>query len=164
MKCPYCGTDQDKVIESRASNEGDVIRRRRECEKCGERFTSYERIEPRATFVIKKDGRREPYDREKIKKGLLRAVEKRPVSMEKLDQVIQIIEKKLPYNNENEVSTDQIGLLVMEELEKLDPVAYVRFASVYREFKTVNEFVEEIKTLNIEASAKMWLANKNKTK
>ncbi|MDR1323436.1 MAG: transcriptional regulator NrdR [Candidatus Margulisbacteria bacterium] len=147
MKCPYCGTDQDKVIESRTSNEGDVIRRRRECEKCGERFTSYERIEPRAVFVIKKDNRREPYDREKIKKGLLRAVEKRPISMEKIDQVIQMIEKKLPYNNENEVSTDQIGLLVMEELEKLDAVSYVRFASVYRQFKTVNEFVKEIKTL-----------------
>jgi transcriptional repressor NrdR len=147
MKCPFCGVDQDKVIESRTSNDGDVIRRRRECEKCGERFTSYERIEPRASFVIKKDNRREPYDREKIKKGLLRAIEKRPISLEKVDQVILAIEKKLPYNNENEVSTDQIGLLVMEELEKLDPVAYVRFASVYREFKSVNEFVEEIKTL-----------------
>ena len=147
MKCPFCGTDHDKVIESRTTNEGEVIRRRRECEKCNERFTSYERVEPRAAFVIKKDGRREPYEREKIKKGVLRAVEKRPVSLEKVEQVIQSIEKKLPYNNENEVSTDQIGLLIMEELEKLDPVAYVRFASVYREFKSVNEFVEEIKTL-----------------
>ena len=147
MKCPFCGVDRDKVVESRTTNEGEVIRRRRECEKCGERFTSYERVEPRAAFVIKKDGRREPYDREKIKKGILRAVEKRPVALEKVEQVIQTIEKRLPYNNENEVSTDQIGLLVMEELEKLDPVAYVRFASVYREFKSVNEFVEEIKTL-----------------
>ena len=147
MKCPFCGKDQDKVIESRTTNEGEIIRRRRECEKCGERFTSYERIEPRVTFVIKKDGRREPYDREKIKKGLLRAVEKRPIAMEKLERVLQNIEHKIPYNNDNEVSSDQIGLLVMEELEKLDPVAYVRFASVYREFKTVNEFVEEIKTL-----------------
>ncbi|GBR76887.1 transcriptional regulator NrdR family [Candidatus Termititenax persephonae] len=147
MKCPFCGAEHDKVVESRTTNEGEVIRRRRECETCGERFTSYERVEPRASFVIKKDNRREPYDREKIKKGLLRAVEKRPVSLEKVEQVIQNIERKLPYNNENEVSSDQIGLLVMEELEKLDPVAYVRFASVYREFKSVNEFVEEIKTL-----------------
>ncbi|MDR1997505.1 MAG: transcriptional regulator NrdR [Candidatus Margulisbacteria bacterium] len=147
MKCPFCGKDQDKVIESRTTNDGEIIRRRRECEQCGERFTSYERIEPRAAFVIKKDGRREPYDRDKIKRGLLKAVEKRPISMEKIEQVLQNIEHKIPYNNENEVSTDQVGLLVMEELEKLDPVAYVRFASVYREFKTVNEFVEEIKTL-----------------
>jgi len=147
MKCPFCGKDQDKVIESRTTNEGEVIRRRRECEKCGERFTSYERIEPRATFVIKKDGRHEPYDREKIKKGLLRAIEKRPISMEKLEQVLQNVEHRIPYNNDGEVSSDQLGLLVMEELEKLDPVAYVRFASVYREFKSVNEFVEEIKTL-----------------
>lgn len=147
MKCPFCGKDQDKVIESRTTNEGEVIRRRRECEKCGERFTSYERIESRTAFVIKKDGRREPYDREKIKKGLLRAVEKRPVSMEKLETILQNIERKIPYNSDSEVSSDQLGLLVMEALEKLDAVAYVRFASVYREFKTVNEFVEEIKTL-----------------
>jgi transcriptional repressor NrdR len=147
MKCPFCGKDQDKVIESRTTNEGEIIRRRRLCEKCGGRFTSYERIEPRATFVIKKDSRREPYDREKIKKGLLRAVEKRPIPMEKIEQVLQNIEHKIPYNSESEVSSDQIGLLVMEELEKLDPVAYVRFASVYREFKSVSEFVEEIKTL-----------------
>lgn len=147
MKCPFCGVDQDKVIESRTTNDGEIIRRRRECEKCNGRFTSYERIEPRATFVIKKDGRREVYEREKIKKGLLRAVEKRPISMEKIEQVLRAIENKIPYNNDGEATSDQLGLLVMEELEKLDPVAYVRFASVYREFKTVSEFVDEIKTL-----------------
>lgn len=147
MKCPFCNKDQDKVIESRTINEGDSIRRRRECEACGERYTSYERIEPRATYVIKKDGRREPYNRNKILKGILRAIEKRPVSMEKVDEVMLGIEKKIPYSANNEVPAESIGKLVMEALEQLDPVAYVRFASVYHEFKSVSEFVEEIKTL-----------------
>jgi len=147
MKCPYCSKDQDKVIESRTINDGESIRRRRECESCGERFTSYERIEPKSTFVIKKDGRREPYDRNKILKGLLRAVEKRPISLEQVEIILQKIERKIPYSANNEVSTEIIGTLIMEELEKLDPVAYVRFASVYREFKSVHEFVAEINSL-----------------
>jgi transcriptional repressor NrdR len=147
MKCPFCGKDQDRVLESRTINDGESIRRRRECESCNERFTSYERIEMRSMFVVKKDGRREPYDRNKILKGIMRAVEKRPVSLDRVEKVMQTIERKIPYNSDNEVPTELIGTLVMEEMEKLDPVAYVRFASVYREFKSVNEFVEEISSL-----------------
>ena len=147
MKCPSCGKDQDKVLESRTIDEGEAIRRRRECDACGERFTSYERLEAKAAYVVKKDGRREPYDRKKILKGLLRAIEKRPVSMNKVEAILKNIEKKLPYNNDNEIPAEAIGEYVMEELEKLDPIAYVRFASVYREFKSVNEFVAEISAL-----------------
>lgn len=147
MRCPFCGVDQDKVIESRTINDGEVIRRRRECEGCGERFTSYESLEQKAAFVIKKDGRREPYDQQKLRRGILRAVEKRPVAIELVDQMIQRIERKAVSVMNAEVSSEFIGKLVMEELEKLDPVAYVRFASVYREFKSVHEFVVEISTL-----------------
>lgn len=145
MKCPYCNQDQDKVIESRTINDGDAIRRRRECEACGERFTSYERVEPKAMSVIKKDGMRQPYDRNKVLKGLLSACEKRPVSRENIDMLVLKIEKKVSASADNEISSRQIGEWVMDELEKLDAIAYVRFASVYREFKSVKEFVKEIK-------------------
>ncbi len=148
MKCPYCNKDQDKVIESRTINDGEAIRRRRECEACGERFTSYERVEPKAMTVIKKDGMRQPYDRNKILKGLLSACEKRPVSSENIDMLILKIEKKVSASADNEISSRQIGEWVMDELEKLDAVAYVRFASVYREFKSVKEFVKEINGMN----------------
>lgn len=147
MRCPFCNVDQDRVIESRTINDGEVIRRRRECESCGERFTSYEYIEKNAAFVIKKDGRREPYDQAKLRRGILRAVEKRPIAIEIIDQMVQRIERKAVSAMNAEVSTELIGNLVMEELEKLDPVAYVRFASVYREFKSVHEFVAEISAL-----------------
>jgi len=147
MRCPFCGVDQDRVVESRTINEGDVIRRRRECEGCGERFTSYEHIEQKAAFIIKKDGRREPYDPQKLRKGILRAVEKRPVSMDLVEAMMQRIERQAFSSMNTEVATDILGNLVMEELEKLDPVAYVRFASVYREFKSVHEFVAEISAL-----------------
>ncbi len=147
MRCPFCTVDQDRVIESRTINDGEVIRRRRECEACGERFTSYEYIEKNAAFVIKKDGRREPYDQAKLRRGILRAVEKRPIAIEIIDQMVQRIERKAVSAMNAEVSTELIGNLVMEELEKLDPVAYVRFASVYREFKSVHEFVAEISAL-----------------
>lgn len=148
MKCPFCGEDQDKVIESRTINDGEAIRRRRECEACSERFTSYERVEPKAMSVVKKDGLREPYNRNKILKGLLSACEKRPVSRDDIDRLILRVEKKISASAEKEVKTTNIGEWVMDEMEKLDPIAYVRFASVYREFKSVNEFVKEIKSLS----------------
>ncbi len=148
MKCPFCQKDDDKVIESRTINEGDTIRRRRECIKCGERFTSYERIEPRAMTVIKKDGNRVPYDRTKILKGILVACEKRPVSREDIDAVVIRVEKKIFNEADSEIASSLIGQMVMPEIEKLDPVAYVRFASVYREFTSIKEFVTEVKSLS----------------
>lgn len=147
MKCPYCNKDDDKVIESRTINDGDVIRRRRECLKCGERFTSYERIEPRTITVIKKNGSRVPFDRNKILKGLLVACEKRPISREVIDNLVNKVEKKVYNTGEEEVASTFIGEFVMEELEKIDHVAYVRFASVYREFTSAKEFVTEVKSL-----------------
>lgn len=153
MKCPFCNKDDDKVIESRTVAEGESIRRRRECNRCGKRFTSYERVEHRPLMVVKKDGRREPFSREKIMTGISRAVEKRPVSVDDIDDLLDRIEKKLYALNKEgsrsgkEVSSEDVGSIVMEELEKLDQVAYVRFASVYREFKDVKEFVKEIKSL-----------------
>ena len=144
MKCPFCSSDRDRVLESRAIDDGEAVRRRRECEECGERFTSYERIEQRSFYVIKKDGRREPYSRDKILKGIYRATEKRPISVRQIDTLLKQIEKELPISAEQEVEAATIGKLVMDALEKLDPVAYVRFASVYREFKSVQEFLKEI--------------------
>lgn len=145
MKCPFCNKDKDKVIESRTISDGEAVRRRRECEECGERFTSYERVEPKVLFVIKKDGRREPYNRNNLLNGITKALEKRPVSTEKIDEIVLRIEKNISSHAEKEVETTKIGELVMDELEKTDAVAYVRFASVYREFKSVKEFVKEIK-------------------
>ncbi len=153
MKCPFCGKDDDKVLESRTVNEGEAVRRRRECNHCEKRFTSYERVEHRPLMVVKKDGRREPFNREKIMAGISRAVEKRPVSVDDIDDTVDRIEKRLYALNKEgsrsgkEVHSDDIGVIVMEELQNLDPVAYVRFASVYREFKDVKEFVKEIKGL-----------------
>lgn len=147
MKCPFCGKDDDKVIESRTVSEGETIRRRRECNKCEKRFTSYERVEERPLMIIKKDGRRQPFAREKILAGVSRAVEKRPISTDAIDELINRIEKKLYATTKKEIQSDDIGELIMEELEKLDKVAYIRFASVYREFKDVKEFVKEIKSL-----------------
>jgi len=136
MRCPFCAHTDAKVVDSRASKEGDSIRRRRECLKCARRFTTYERIEEVAQMVIKKDGRREPFDRWKIKSGILKACEKRPVSLEQVDALIDEVERALFNSSDHEVSTDTIGLSVMERLKRIDEVAYVRFASVYRQFKT----------------------------
>ena len=147
MKCPFCGAIEDKVVDSRESREGDVIRRRRECLKCERRFTSYERIDEIPYMVIKKDGRREPFDRQKIMAGLLKACEKRPVSMAALESVADRVESSLQERPEKEIATADIGAFVMEELKKLDKVAYVRFASVYRHFRDINEFAEELKQL-----------------
>ncbi len=147
MRCPFCGHLESKVVDSRASKEGDSIRRRRECLKCGRRCTTYERIEEVAQMVIKKDGRREPFDRWKIKSGILKSCEKRPVSLEQIESLIDDVERSLFNSSEHEVSTETVGLAVMDRLKRLDGVAYVRFASVYREFRDLNEFMDELKTL-----------------
>ncbi len=146
MKCPFCGKDQDRVIESRPLNNGEAVRRRRECEVCDARFTSYERIELKPVYIIKKDNRREPFDREKLMKGIMVSAQKRPVSMEQIESIVDRIEKNIT-NTDREVPANEVGAMVMNELEKLDPIAYVRFASVYHEFKSVKEFVSEIETI-----------------
>lgn len=147
MKCPFCAYEELKVIESRDTNDGKEIRRRRECLRCKNRFTSYERIEEPQLMVIKKDKRRELFDKEKILSGLIKASEKRPVSIETLENVVSEIEKKLRDEMLKEVSTTRIGELIMEKLHSIDQIAYVRFASVYRQFKDVQEFIKEIKAV-----------------
>jgi len=147
MQCPHCESLDNKVVDSRLSQEGAVIRRRRECLKCDRRFTTYERVEEMSPMVIKKDGRREHLDRQKILAGLKKACEKRPISVDTLDAVATRIEKKLQENGETEISSRAIGEAVMAELYHLDQVAYVRFASVYREFKDLNQFMSELKGL-----------------
>ncbi|OGW57705.1 MAG: transcriptional regulator NrdR [Nitrospirae bacterium RBG_16_43_8] len=147
MKCPFCVNLEDKVIDSRTSKEGDAIRRRRECLKCGKRFTSYERVEDIVPMVVKKDGRREPYDRPKILRGLEKACEKRPVSVELLEGIVDSIEKKLITLGVKEIQSTWVGEEVMSSLRELDKVAYVRFASVYRQFKDISELMNEVKTL-----------------
>ncbi|MDA8169975.1 MAG: transcriptional regulator NrdR [Nitrospiraceae bacterium] len=147
MKCPFCGHIEDKVIDSRTSREGDVIRRRRECLKCEKRFTSYERIEEVMPLVVKKDGRREPFDRQKILHGLEKACEKRPVPMEQREEVVNAIERSILVMGAKEVPSSVVGEEVMNALRELDKVAYVRFASVYRQFKDINELMDEVKTL-----------------
>ncbi len=145
MRCPFCGHSDSKVVDSRSSKDGDSIRRRRECLKCERRYTTYERIEEVAQMVIKKDGRREAFDRWKIKSGILKACEKRPVGLEQVEALIDDIERGLFNTTEHEVSTVDIGLAVMDRLKRLDEVAYVRFASVYKQFKDLNEFMDELK-------------------
>ncbi len=147
MKCPYCGHLGDKVVDSRESKEGDAIRRRRECLACARRFTSYERIDEIAYMVIKKDGTRERFERGKLIAGLLKACEKRPVSVAAIDAVADKIEATLQERPEKEMGTDEVGRLVMDELRRLDKVAYVRFASVYRHFRDIGEFMTELKDL-----------------
>lgn len=147
MQCPFCNHLENKVVDSRLSKEGEAIRRRRECLSCQRRFTTYERIEDILPSVIKKDGRREPFDRQKILQGLKKACEKRPISVDALEAVVERIEKKLQEFGKSEISTQVIGEEVMKELHGLDQVAYVRFASVYREFKDLSEFMNELKDL-----------------
>ncbi len=147
MKCPFCESQEDKVIDSRVSKEGNAIRRRRECLKCGKRFTSYERVEELAPMVIKKDGRRESFNAEKIRSGLLIACKKRPIEIEKIDEIVDNIEKKLIGLGEKEIPSSSIGEEIMAALKELDKVAYVRFASVYRQFKDINELMDEVKIL-----------------
>jgi transcriptional repressor NrdR len=147
VKCPYCTQLGDKVVDSRESKEGDVIRRRRECLGCGRRFTSYERIDEIPYMVVKKDGRRERFERQKLMAGLLKAVEKRPVRVAALDDVADAVESALQEKPEREMSTEEIGAHVMEALRHLDKVAYVRFASVYRNFRDIDEFKHELNDL-----------------
>ena len=147
MKCPYCSYKDNKVIDSRLSKDGNLIRRRRECNDCGRRFTTYERIEESLPLVIKKDGRREAYDRTKIMAGVLKACEKRPISINTLERLVDRIEKRVQDKGDKEVKSTVIGEETMRELHALDHVAYVRFASVYREFKDINQFMDELKGL-----------------
>ena len=147
MKCPFCAHMEDKVVDSRESREGDVIRRRRECLKCERRFTSYERIDEIPYMVVKKDGTREPFSREKVLSGVLKACEKRPIPMSKIESLVNSVEKYVQESRERERSTEKIGELIMRRLKELDKVAYVRFASVYLDFKDVSEFMSELRSL-----------------
>lgn len=164
MKCPFCGHREDRVIDSRESEEDDYIRRRRECLKCERRFTTYERIEGISFVVVKKDGRREPFDRKKILAGLTKACEKRPISTETLEELTDTIERSLQKRFDKEVYSKQIGEEVMHRLHTLDEVAYVRFASVYRQFKDLNEFMGELKEmLSSRKSSHVARVNKDKS-
>jgi transcriptional repressor NrdR len=154
MRCPFCRTDNDRVIDSRASEDGFAIRRRRECLSCKRRYTTYERLEESTIKVVKKDGTRTPFEREKIKRGLEKACWKRPISDARIDAVVCAIENDVYGNFESEVDSRLLGAMVMEKLRQLDQVAYVRFASVYREFKDVRDFVEELQPMLAEAKAK----------
>lgn len=147
MKCPYCSFEEDKVIDSRPTDEGATIRRRRECLNCHKRYTTYEKVESLPIMVIKKDGTRQPYEREKVRKGILRACEKRNISMDQIESLLDTIEAQISNSLEREVTSEFIGELVMDKLRELDEVAYVRFASVYRQFKDINTFMNELNKL-----------------
>lgn len=154
MKCPFCGHIEDKVVDSREGKEGSSIRRRRECLRCRRRFTTYEHVEDVLPVVVKKDGRREAFERNKILSGLKKACEKRPVGMDALEESVLKIEKKVQESGEKEIPSTMIGEEVMRELHTLDEVAYVRFASVYREFKDINQFMEELRDILKERNKK----------
>jgi len=147
MKCPWCGYKEDRVVDSRSTAGASAIRRRRECLKCGRRFTTYEYVEESWLMVIKKDGRREPFDRKKILAGIMKACEKRPISLDKMEEIVRQVERTIQRTTEREVSSRRIGELVMEKLKQLDDVAYVRFASVYRQFRDVSQFMDELKSV-----------------
>ncbi|MEX0939441.1 MAG: transcriptional regulator NrdR [Pirellulales bacterium] len=154
MRCPYCRLDNDRVIDSRASHEGFAIRRRRECLACKRRYTTYERLEETAMKVIKKDGGRVPFQREKIRRGLEKACWKRPISAPQIEDVVTAVETQIHSGYDSEVESRQVGELVMQHLRKLDQVAYVRFASVYREFKDARDFVDELQPMLAESESK----------
>ncbi|MFH0764761.1 MAG: transcriptional regulator NrdR [Candidatus Omnitrophota bacterium] len=145
MRCPYCGNRNDSVIDSRTARKGTSVRRRRKCLKCKKRFTTYEHVERIPLMVIKKDSRREPFDREKLMKGIMVACEKRPVSIKRIEKLVEDIERRLEKNHEREVASREVGELVMKGLHGLDEIAYVRFASVYRQFRDVGQFMKELK-------------------
>lgn len=144
MKCPYCDYEESKVVDSRPKDEGQAIRRRRECMKCAKRFTTYEKIEEIPIIVVKKDKNRESYDRNKLLKGIIKSCEKRPVSMDTIENLVDDIERELSNSLEKEITSEEIGEMVMDRLKHIDEVSYVRFASVYRQFKDVNSFMEEL--------------------
>jgi transcriptional repressor NrdR len=147
MKCPFCNHQEDKVVDSRESKEGDAIRRRRECLACERRFTTYERIDEVPYMVVKKDGRREKFDRQKVLGGLLKACEKRPISMPRLSDLVNRVESRVSDSPDREISTKEIGEFLMDNLRELDKIAYVRFASVYRDFQDEEAFLNELKSL-----------------
>ena len=147
MRCAYCGSNEDKVIDSRSIQEDSVIRRRRQCLRCGKRFTTYEYVEELQIMVIKRDGRRQPFDRKKMLAGIIKACEKRPISVEKMEEIAREVERQLLKKHSREAPSTRIGELVMERLKTVDDVAYVRFASVYRQFKDVEQFLAELKDL-----------------
>ena len=147
MKCPFCGATEDRVIDSRVSKDNAMIRRRRECESCEKRFTTYERIEETLPLIVKKDGRREPFDRQKIISGLTKACEKRPISITQIEQLTDEIEHQFQESGEKEIDSSIIGEEIMKRLPQMDEVAYVRFASVYRSFRDINEFMHELQDL-----------------
>ncbi|MCI8482916.1 MAG: transcriptional repressor NrdR [Lachnospiraceae bacterium] len=147
MKCPYCSSDNTRVIDSRPADDNYSIRRRRLCDDCGKRFTTYEKVETIPLIVMKKDNNREQYDRAKVEAGILRACHKRPVSVDMISQLVDTVEVDVFNREEKEISSSEIGEIVMNRLQELDPVAYVRFASVYREFKDVNTFMDELKKM-----------------
>ncbi len=147
MKCPYCNNLEDKVIDSRISKDGEIIRRRRECLGCAKRFTTHEKIEEKLPLIVKKDGRREPYDRDKMMEGMKKACQKRPISIEAIEKIADKIEQDIVSRGAKEIKGNDLGEKVMLELHDLDDVAYVRFASVYRSFKDISDFMEEVKTL-----------------
>ncbi|MEJ2520856.1 MAG: transcriptional regulator NrdR [Desulfuromonadales bacterium] len=154
MKCPFCSHDDTRVVDSRLGKEGNNIRRRRECIACERRFTTYERVEETLPLVIKKDGRREVFDRQKIISGIQRACEKRPVSVATIEKVVDQMEMTLQESGEKEIDASRIGEAVMEALQSIDEVAYVRFASVYRQFRDINEFMSELKEILAKGAAK----------
>ncbi|WAM32624.1 transcriptional regulator NrdR [Caldicellulosiruptor naganoensis] len=147
MRCPYCGYEDSKVVDTRPADEGRTIKRRRECLKCQKRFTTFEKVERQPVLVIKKDNRREEFDRSKILNGIIKACQKRPVSIEQMNKIVDEIENEIYNSMRDEISSREIGEMVMEKLKKLDEISYVRFASVYRQFKDINTFIEELQKL-----------------
>ncbi len=162
MKCPFCSDFDNKVVDSRLSGDSDVIRRRRECLECGRRFTTYERVEDILPMVIKKDGRREPYERSKILSGIQTACQKRPVPVAVMEEIVDRIEKEIQETGDKEINSSTIGETVMLELHELDEIAYVRFASVYRSFKDINEFMDELKDMLKEEETRRMKNDKTK--
>jgi len=146
MRCPFCASTATSVLESRTVDEGEVIRRRRKCDKCGKRFTTFEKVRGTALWVVKKDGRREPFDKEKVKRGILRAVEKRPISMDLIDDIVESVEREMLRMEKEEISSKAIGRAVLKRLKRVDKVAWLRFASVYLEFDDLEDFAKAIKT------------------
>jgi transcriptional repressor NrdR len=153
MKCPFCGHPEDKVVDSREVNAGESIRRRRECMGCDKRYTTYERIDEIPYMVVKKDGRREKFERQKVLNGLLRACEKRPISMGKLEQIVDEVENSVIEASDRERTTSEIGEMIMQRLKQHDTVAFIRFASVYRDFKDVSEFKEQLEQLLVKSNS-----------
>ena len=164
MRCPFCGHKEDKVVDSRATSEEAAVRRRRECLKCGKRFTTYEYVEEVSLMVIKKDGSRQSFDRKKILSGIVKACEKRQISVEKMEEIIAQVERAIQKKSDREVPSTRIGELVMEKLKLLDGVAYVRFASVYRQFKDVGQFMSELKEVLKKEDSRFGKAAGKKTK